>query len=716
MVLPMCPPRSNFLAIGFVLCAGIAAQEIPTPEREPEQGRKPIIVTATRIEEDPFELPYATESVNREQMRRRSYRTLPQALRDMPGVMVQETAHGHGSPYIRGFTSFRTLMLVDGVRLNNSVFRPGPNQYWNTVDALSLERLELVKGPSSVLYGSDAIGGTVNAITASPRDYSGKDGLQRDLSTYVRYSSAEDSIQGRGELSFGYGWENGSRTAALVGGSAKNFDDLRAGDHVETQDYTGYDETDIDIKVEHWLDEKSRLVFLHQRVHQDDVPRTHRTVFGINWRGLTNGSDLRRDFDQRRYLTYLQLHMEELQGTVDSLHASLSYQEQKERRTRVRSSAAEELQGFDVGTLGFWGQLSSQTGIGRITGGVEYYHDDVDSYLNRGAAQTPADNIQGPVGDDARYDLLGVFLQDQIDLGGDFELILGGRFNYAAADANEVRDPVTDTQINIDDDWSSFVGSARLRYGLIPDQVNVFGGISQGFRAPNLSDLTRFDSARSNEFEVPASNLDPEEYISYEVGVKAETEDFSMQTTYFYTDIRDQILRFPTGNTNPDGDSEVTKDNVGDGHIYGIEFGSALRVFEGTTLFGNLTFMEGKVSSFENAGSTLSDSYPTRLMPLSGQLGLRWEQPSGEFWAETVVVHAEEADKLSFSDERDTSRIPNGGTPGYTVWHLRGGWNINEDSSLNLLLENITNVDYRVHGSGLNRPGTNFVVSLATSF
>jgi len=86
----------------------------------------------------------------------------------VPGVMVQKTGHGQGSPYIRGFTGFRTLLMIDGIRLNNAVFRDGPNQYWNTVDPFSIERLEVVKGPSSVLYGSDAIGGTVNVITRGP--------------------------------------------------------------------------------------------------------------------------------------------------------------------------------------------------------------------------------------------------------------------------------------------------------------------------------------------------------------------------------------------------------------------------------------------------------------------------------------------------------------------------------------------------------------------
>ncbi len=91
--------------------------------------------------------------------------------REVPGVIVQKTGHGQGSPFLRGFTGFRTLLLIDGIRLNNSVFRDGPNQYWNTVDPFTIGQLEIIKGPSSVLFGSDAIGGTVNVVTRSREEF-----------------------------------------------------------------------------------------------------------------------------------------------------------------------------------------------------------------------------------------------------------------------------------------------------------------------------------------------------------------------------------------------------------------------------------------------------------------------------------------------------------------------------------------------------------------
>ena len=125
-----------------------------------------LVVTPTRREQAMLDVPYSVDFVSKERLEQA--RSLPQALRDVPGVMVQETGPAQGSPYIRGFTGFRTLTLIDGIRLNNSVFRDGPNQYAGTIDPFSLSGIEVVKGPSSVLYGSDAIGGTVNALTKDP--------------------------------------------------------------------------------------------------------------------------------------------------------------------------------------------------------------------------------------------------------------------------------------------------------------------------------------------------------------------------------------------------------------------------------------------------------------------------------------------------------------------------------------------------------------------
>ncbi len=668
------------------------------------------VVTPTLSATSEFDTPYSTRVVDREGLDARGYRTLPQALRNIPGIMVQETALGHGSPYIRGFTSFRTLMLVDGIRLNNSVFRPGPNQYWNTVDPFSVASLEVVKGPSSVLYGSDAVGGTVNALTRTPWGHTTEGGVSGQVR--YRWADAANHDQARIDISSTYGMDGG----VLIGLTRKSFGDVRGGADVGTQVGTGYDEFDGDFKLEHFLDDHTRVVLAHQVVDQEDVPRTHKTTDGINWEGLSSGSDLQRDLDQRRELTYFQLHHRDLDGFVDAATTSLSWHVQKEDRDRIKSSGSRELQGFEVGTLGFFTHLFKDSAAGNWTWGAEYYLDSVDSYLNKASGNSAADDIQGPVADDASYETLGLFVQDDISLSDELNLIFGARWNLVTADANSVRDPVTDLPISIHDSWDALVGSARFQYALEPGSTNLFGGVSQGFRAPNLSDLSRFDSARSNEFEVPAPDLDPEYYTSFELGLKNRAERWSSEVAVFHTLIRDQILRFPTGDTNSAGETEITKGNVGDGSVDGIEAGLSYRVADRWTAFGNATYLYGKRSTFPTSAPVLQDEYLDRLMPFTAQVGLRWEDSSNKLWLEGLVTHAQKADRLSTRDANDSSRIPDGGTPAYTTLDLRLGWLVRQDATLHVGIENLTDEDYRIHGSGLNRPGRNLTVGLGWSF
>ncbi|MEM7309526.1 MAG: TonB-dependent receptor [Planctomycetota bacterium] len=693
----------------LLLALPLTAQDPAPPEEAPDapeelraEPQEPIattVVTAERQETEAFETPFTTDVIPREQLDRRSYRTTPQVLRDTPGVMIQETAVGQGSPYIRGFTGFLNLFLIDGIRLNNSVFRSGPNQYWATVDPFSIDRLEIVKGPSSVLYGSDAVGGTVNALTKSPYGYG--DGLGAAGMAYYRVSSAEESHIARLESSI----TSGNEWGLLAGVTVKHFGDYQAGRDLGTQPNTGYDEWGANLKLERWIDDDARLVFGYQHVDQNDVPRTHRTVFSESWEGTTVGSDLKRDLDQTRDLAYVQLHDDDVNSWIDRYSLSLSWHGQEEERDRITGSGSPRLQGFEVGTLGLLASFGSDTDIGRLTYGVDAYHDDVDSFSS-------TEPVQGPIADDATYDLVGVYLQNEIQASERLTLTLGGRLDYASVDAGSVLDPVTDLETSIEDDWSAFVGSARFLYRVTEETLNLYGGISQGFRAPNLSDLTRLDSAKTNEFEVPSPGLDPEYYTQFELGVRTQGERLAAEATVFYTDIEDGIVRVPTGDTTTEGEFIVTKENVGDGYVYGIEVGAAYDVAERWTVFGNGTFLEGKQDTFPTSDPVAEEEYLTRLMPLTLQAGVAWEDAEEGLWAEFVTRYAGEADKLSPSDESDTSRVPPGGTPAYVVFDLRGGCQITESLGLQAAVENIADEDYRIHGSGQNMPGRNFIFSV----
>jgi len=688
-----------------------AEAQIPAVPPVAATSRLPkIVVTPTGMEADAFDVPFVVEYLDAADLQnRRLARTLIDSLKELPAVMLQKTAHGQGSPFVRGFTGFRTLMLVDGIRLNNSTFRDGPNQYWNTIDSFSIRRLELVKGPASVLYGSDAIGGTVNALTLQRESFSQPSAVNGRV--YYRYSSAEHSQLARGELSA----NAGPHLGASAGFSEKRFGDLRTGGSNGVQPHTGYGERARDVKLEYVLSPKARVVAAYQTLNQNDAWRTHRTLFGQSWRGTSVGTDRKLALDQFRDLAYVQYHHTALGGAVDAVHVSVSHQRQEEREERVRSANQQSLQGFDVGTTGISAQLESPGPFGRWVYGAEYYKDNVDSFRRNYRANGTLESlgIQGPVADDARYDLLGAYLQDNVSLGERHELILGARHTRAEAAAGRVQDPISGAPVSLRESWTSTVGSARLLWRMDrAERWHFFGGASQGFRAPNLSDLTRFDIARSGELELPSTGLRPERFTSYEFGVKANHQRVSGQAAYFYTRIDNMIDRVPADDRATPGVIEVRKANVGQGFVHGIELSGQIELGHGWSTWATVTSMKGEVDTFISTTPPLVGRRPlSRIMPFTANTGMRWEHRSKKIWSEVSATFADRQDRLSPGDETDTQRIPPGGTPGYSVVHARMGWRLAKSFAVSVALENVANREYRIHGSGLNETGRNFVIA-----
>lgn len=672
-----------------------------------------ITVTATRGAKATFETANTIQSLAGGEINyRQMSRTLPEALERTPGVMVQKTSNGQGSPYMRGFTGFRTMFLIDGIRLNNSVLRDGPNQYWNTVDPFTVSRMEVIKGPGSVLYGSDAIGGTVALLTHSYVKPGDRPLPPRRV--YYRYSSAENASVGRVEVSS----DLGAGLSFIAGASLKDFGDVKAGGVVGLQPRTGYDEWDVDFKLNYEVGDDARLVLAHQQVEQDDAWRSHKTIYGISWRGTEIGPERKRSLDQSRRLTYLQYYGPAPGKLVDRLTVSLSYQWQEERQHRIKSGGESDRQGFDVGTAGLWLQFLSTGKTGKWTYGIDYYRDRVSSFKRKfNTDGSPgAIEIQGPIADDATYQSLGSFIQNDFDLSDRFNGIAGLRYTFAEVRANRIKDPVSGKPVALSRSYDNVVGSLRLLYRIDQGRHwNSWAGLSQGFRAPNLSDLTRFDSNRSDEIETPSLDVKPEKFLSYELGIKARYNRWSSQLAFFYTAIDGMIVRAPTGGVI-DGENEVTKRNSGDGFVRGFEFAGRVLVRRQVSVLWSLAVTDGEVDTYPSSEPQLKRETISRLMPTTGQLGLRWEEFSRDGWIEFTGTVADRQNRLSTRDSLDLQRIPPGGTPGYVVLTVRGGFPLKRMMNLSVAVENLTDKEYRIHGSGQNEPGRNLVVGMDLKF
>ncbi len=712
-----------------------APAESPTPgnpetgggsEAKPESPRwrlETVTVTAERVERSTFDVPQSVTVLGQDTFRDALYRTIPEAFREVPGAHVQKTSHGQGSPFLRGFTGFRTLTLVDGIRLNNSVFRDGPNQYNATIDPYTIGRMEIVKGPSSVLHGSDAVGGTINVLTRA-WEFQEEDGLLWSRRTIYRFSSAEDSHTVRAESA---GQVN-RRLGFLLGGTWRDYDDLRAGGDEGRQANTGYSEWDADAKFQFRARPNLMLTLAHQRVDQDDAARTHATNRGVEWHGTQIGTDAKRDFDQDRRLTWLRADWTEARRFFHTARFTASLHEQAERQTRISSSGRLTIDGFEVDSWGIEGQFVSDTPIGELTYGGSFTLDVVDSFRrDPNAPPSAADphvrkSPRGPVADDARYELLGIFLQDRFRVTQDWEIVAGVRYDRAEAHANEVGlGDIGPTSLEVlpalDRDWDAWNGSLRTIVG-IGDHWKAFAGVGRGFRAPNLSDLTRFDIALSGEVETPSPDLSPEEFTGYDAGIRAQYDFLEGEAAYFYTAIQDLITRFRTGITIPGAGAEVRKNNIGDGYVQGVELSLRAHLLEDWTVWTNATWMESSVEQIDPRHGNVVRRRPLpKSTPANGGIGLRWDHPGGRWWLESWADWSAAKTAYSPFDHLDVQRIPPGGWPGAVTWNLRGAWQTPiEGLRVTLAVENLLDANLREFGSGVNEPGRNFLVELDWKF
>ena len=675
-----------------------------------------LVVTATRDSVSPYQLPYSIHLMDEQTLAQRQIRSLPEALSETPGVMVQKTANGQGSPFIRGFTGYRTLSLIDGVRYNNSVYRDGPNEYFSLIDFNSLSNLELLSGPASVLYGSDAIGGTLNLKTKAS-DFQTRPGDQFFIhgSQSNRLASAESSHLSRTELDMGSAQSWGVR----LGASFKGFGDIDAADS-GTLPTTGYDEYAYDVRFDVLLNRHWRATLVHQMLNQDDVWRTHSTIYSKSFAGTTIGSDQRRVKDQNRSLNYVKLTGDSFnQYFIDSAQLTLSYQTWNENGDRIRSNGDRNLEYFDSGMYGIDLQFSSDTRYAHLIYGIDYYQDNVDSGRTDLNPDGSIDQIriQGPIGDDATYSLFGSYLQAEFFINDRFTVTAGTRLTYTRAEIGRFEDPNTGLATSYEDSWTSHTNSIRGTYSLNSlDTMKLWAGISQSFRAPNIADLSRFGASRSNETEIAATGLDPEKFLTYEIGFKSDLAKLNLTGSYYYTDIRDFITSTPTGSI-VGGLTEVSKQNSSSGFVQGIEFTASHLFNNGIQAYGNITWLEGELDVFNTTASMTSTTEPiSRLMPLTSTVGLRWQNQDETLWFDMAMTMAAKADKLSSGDRNDTQRIPPGGTPAYTLVNVRAGKLFNPYLSINLAVNNLFDEAYRVHGSGTNEPGLNAIIGLQLSF
>ncbi|MFM1961687.1 MAG: hypothetical protein RLZZ172_532 [Bacteroidota bacterium] len=665
--------KFKFLFALSGLMATSYAQERPDSIVQMEQ----VTVTATRKEQALASLPYAAEVLHRNQLNRQLSRTVPEALQGVPGVFIQKTNHAGGSPFVRGLTGNQSLILVDGIRLNNSIFRFGPNQYMTLIDPLIVDRIEVVKGTGSVQYGSDAMTGVINIHTQNLK-FRDKPEWKEKMQSRITSNGMETTW--RPEISY-----EGNRIAFVLGADTKRFGDLKGGDTTGFQRPTGYTEKAIDAKLKVDAGKGWNITLANHWLAQDNVPVYHK--YRLENFAVNTSDPISRGF------SYVQVRKLFQKGLIRQMDFFTSRQFiTEERYARKNGSNTTRYERDAVSTRSAGADIFMKfTGYWDANSGVEFYDDQIRSIRNDySSAMLPQGNKRGLYPDRATYRNMAVYSMHHFHWNR-LNAEAGLRYNRYMA---KLTDPALG-EVALNPGALVFQGGISYR---IAGKLYAYANMSEGFRAPNIDDLGTLGIV-DFRYEIPAYDLKPERSLNMESGVKYATRKTSFSASLFRTNLSGLISRVKTPAAIA-GYDVYTKVNVDRAFIRGWETQVAFVPFKGLVLAGSATSLFGE---------SITKTQPLRrIPPFNSRMSAGYTR--GNFSAGLIYDHASPQRRLEAGDKSD-NRIPVGGTPGFNLLNAYAGF---EKGVLTtrLYFSNIFNTDYRTHGSGINGMGR--AISLTT--
>ena len=636
-----------------------------------------VTVTASRKARAILSTPFAVDILQRNAIDKQVSRTVPEALIGMPGVFIQKTNHAGGSPFVRGLTGNQSLILVDDIRLNNSIFRYGPNQYMTLVDPLIVDRIEVVKGTGSVQYGSDAMTGVINIMTRE-LSFSDKNKWTEKLLSRVTETGMETTW--RPEISY-----QGKRIAFSIGADTKNFGHLKGGDTTGFQVPSGYNEKAFDAKIKLDLGKNWIVTLANQWLEQQDVPVYHK--YKLENFAVNTSDPISRGF------SYTKIKKTYSRGIVNELNFFGARQFIKETRySQKKGSPMNRFERDAIETFSFGGEVNTQfSKHWEANSGIELYRDEVRSFRNDYVfIRINEANKRGLYPDNSRYTNLAIYSIHHLQFNK-LTIEAGARFNQYNASIKD------QTLGKIAINPGALVFQGGLNYQL-NKKLYVYANMSEGFRAPNIDDLGTLGIV-DFRYEQPAYNLEPERSLNVETGVKFLGKKTAFSGSIFRTNLSGLITRIKTGEVIS-GYDVYTKVNVDKGFVKGWEAQGQVKLIKGLSLQASATSLFGE---------SVTKAQPLRrIPPFNSRIALEYRNK--RFSSGLNFDHASPQRRLEAGDKSD-NRIPTGGTPGFNVLNSYLSY---ESSNVitRLYVSNILNTDYRTHGSGINGMGR--AVSLTT--
>jgi outer membrane receptor protein involved in Fe transport len=647
-----------------------------------------IFVTATRRPTSTSQISSASSLVDGQTVQKQQLTT--DALRSLVGVFVQQTTPGQGAAIIRGLRGSSILHLVDGMRLNNAIFRSAPTQYLALVPTSAVDRIEVIRGIPAALYGSEAVGGVVQVVSRIPVFDSSTTKVRREFQASLDTAELQKSL------------------SAVIDAGTKNFASSFSAQYLQTGNRrTGGGER---ISPSGFDSKSARAVFVAtptdqhswlldvQMLEQPMTPRVDELVPGF---GQTQPSSSEFFFAPNQRLFAHAQHTRSDTALGLDWRFDAAWQRIVDDRVtrdfaaskRLRESNRSDLTGLTVSASG------ESSGTSWIVG-AEIYHDQVRSKRNEEDTTT---GERQPV--PSRFPDGSTVTQSAIYGSLDRRLsakhIVSGGLRFSSVKVSLPGTGVTSAE-------SLSVSNPSGDLGWIynaSDRWQFVANLGVGFRAPNVFDLGTLGNRPGNRFNIPNTALDSEHVLQGDIGVRFISDRRQFSIVLFSLRYEDRITSVLTGDVTPEGRDIVQSINAANSSIRGVEAGFTVNVTAAVSAHAILNYARGE-QRIVGENREPAD----RIPPLNGRLSLTLDH-GGAWKLESWIASAGRQNRLSARDIRDARVDPMGtagwGTVGASAqWSPGGGWQISAS------IENLFDKRYRSHGSGLDEPGRNLSLNV----
>lgn len=699
-----------------------------------------IFVSASKREQDQTEIPRKITRINTEEVAFTNPQTAADLLQASGEVFVQKSQMGGGSPFIRGFAANSVLIAVDGIRINNAIFRSGNLQNVISIDPNAISGTEVIFGPGSIIYGSDALGGVMDYMTKDVELSFAESERYVDANSLVRYSTANNERTIHGDINIGF-----EKWGFLSSLTYSNFDDLRSGgnfydefpdfgrrkafvvrrngmdqvvqnDDVTEQKSSGYEQLNLMQKIRFKPSAEWDLSYGLHYATTGDIPRYDRLIEREN--GDTGPFENAEWYygPQIWLMNALEVgHFTET-GAYDRISGVFSYQwfqESRNDRGFQSLDLRNREENVDVATANI--DFDKQWGEDRelfygFEGIYNYVASDAHSTNIETGTQQPV-ATRYPAGG-SNYTQLAAYAKYQQDLSSQFTAIAGARYSHVRLHSDFGQQDFFDFPFDeIDLNTGAVNGSLGFTYRPAQDiQFNLNG--STGFRAPNVDDAAKVFDSEPGTVVVPNSNLKPEYSYNIDAAVIKRFGDRArLEVNTFYTWLQDAMVRREFRFNGQDSivyDGELSRVeavvNAGKAYIYGASAGLSIELGSQIGFQSNITFTDGK---------DISNDEPLRhVAPFFGQAGLTYKAEKTKIRMYSQFNAHKDISDFSPSERGKTHLYTDDGSPGWATLNLKASYQINNELRVNAGIENIFDKHYRPYSSGISAPGRNVILGL----